>query len=192
MVSNGGWEGYKLFILRVVPNQTKSFIALYSLRVLTPELIAVLNELNKYYITLVEQFYLDHLKPSFNMQPYANASSYNAGGTGLVRDEEFRTNLSLKHIGRQYSDNSKEIWRSNKLGSTRSKKTRARISLSHGGVITYVLDVQSKDLKSFMTKSAAADYLGISLRTLTRWASNSNQVRTTKVGKTVRLSFTTL
>jgi hypothetical protein len=134
--------------------------------VITPEVLIVLTDLNMYYITLFEQFYLDHLKPSFNMQLYANTSTYNSGGTGITRDEKFRTNVSLKHIGREYLDTTKEAWRTQMLGIKMSEETRARIALSYGGVGTFVQDVDSKDVKYFVTKSAAALYLNISLRTL--------------------------
>jgi hypothetical protein len=135
---------------------------------LTEYEVELLKELNKYHLTLLEQFYLDNIDPSLNLQPLANASSWNLGATGHQRDDDFRTNLSNLHMGRQFTDSTKELWRSQMTGYKLSQETRNRMSVSAGGVLVYVQDVNNGKVTVFKTKTEACEFLGTSMRTLSR------------------------
>lgn len=66
-----------MFILTPIRDHRAVFQALNPLIVLTPSEIKVLVVLSQVHMSILEQFYLDQLRPTLNMQSLANASSYN-------------------------------------------------------------------------------------------------------------------
>jgi hypothetical protein len=150
----------------------------------------ILTLLNKYHLTLVEQFYLDMIGPTLNSEQLANASSYNVGGTGLVRDQAFRSHVSNSHLGRTYSDATNKLHQANMTGIVMSAETRAKMSDNNAGVTVFIMDTDTKSVTMFSTKSAACLHLSVSLRTITRWSADCNQSHFIKAtGKSVRVSF---
>jgi hypothetical protein len=70
--------------------------------------------------------------------------------------------------GRGFYDFTKELHRNNMTGSIFSAETRARMSQSKGGIKLLITQVDTKKQIKFATKSAAATFFQISLRTITR------------------------
>jgi hypothetical protein len=130
----------------------------------------ILYTLTLYHVCILEQFFLDYIDPSLNSTKLANVSPANKGGKGVIRSDYFKENLSLEYIGRVYSKATNELHRANKLGKTQSLSVRAKIAeaISKGGIKVYVLDCNSNVAVEFLTKSAAANALGVSLRTIDR------------------------
>jgi hypothetical protein len=151
-----------------VPNHIVTFQSLHTSTVLTVSELDLLELLNKYHLTLVEQFYLDYMAPELNGEEWANASSPNAGATGMIRDDEFKDNLSSQFIGRKTSEATKDKIRKQRLGTKASDATRAKMSMSQGGTLAFVMDVDSSVVKTYVLKSDAAKALSISVRTLGR------------------------
>lgn len=149
-----------------------------------------LLRLDKYVITLVEQSYLDTLKPTLNSAPHANASFPNLGATGVVRDEMFKQIASLAHQGRVFTEATLDLHRLNMTGKQFSLETRAKMSATKLGKTTVqITNHDTSEVTAFTTKSAAATHLGISVRTLGRWASDSTAIHVTKSNSRVSVSI---
>lgn len=188
-VVNYGWEHFNLHILAIIDLPSTSFAQSYpdafSLDVAEP-----LLRLDKYVITLVEQSYLDTLKPTLNSAPYANASFPNLGATGVVRDEVFKQMVSLAHQGRAFTEATLDLHRLNMTGKQLSLETRAKMSATKLGKTTVqITDHDTNEITAFTTKSAAAAHLGISIRTLGRWAIDPTAIRVTKSNSRVSVSI---
>jgi hypothetical protein len=154
--------------MALVPNHLSAYLILNPGQTLTSQEQEILETLSLYHLTFVEQFFIDTLNPTLNSEKLANASSYNLGATGVVRSEEFREGVSLAHLGRVYNETTINLHRNNMLGTTMNDATRTKMSESAGGVTTYIMDIATSQVSQYDTKSAAAQVLGISLRTLTR------------------------
>jgi len=162
------WSNMNLSIFQCLPNHIAVYQAMHPYLMLKEDEMRILVLLNMYHMALVEQFYLDHICPSLNFEPLANASSWNAGATGMIRDELFRSNLSQSYMGRTYSQATIEKHRSAMTGLKLSDATRAKMSASANGVDVFIMDATTKLVTTFSTKTAACAYLGVSQRTLTR------------------------
>nr|YP_009926591.1 hypothetical protein [Wolfiporia cocos]QNH92649.1 hypothetical protein [Wolfiporia cocos] len=126
---------------------------------------------------------MQELDTSYNMQKYSNyGGGPNKGATGIVRDEAFRNKVSHRtesHQGRTYSDYTNDLHRNNMLGKSYSDETRAKMSQSSGGVLIHYYSYESNIFGTFITKTAAAQTLGVSIRTISRWC----EIRLPKVTK---------
>ena len=186
-----GWTSYHLFILALIPDHLATFILISPGISLTKEEQILLETFTFYHLTLVEQFFIDHLNPSLNGDPFANFSSSNIGATGVIRSKEFREYISLLHIGRTYHQITKDLHRSNRLGIKLKEETKIKMSKSHGGVFTYIMDLNTSKVTIFKTKSSAGIALNVSIRTLTRWAKYPSRIYTVKNSSfsKIRVSF---
>ena len=171
-----GWSKFQLFVMALVPDHLAAFQLLHPLIVLTDTEIEILQLLSKYHLTLVEQFYLDNMAPVMNGEKWANASSPNKGALGVVRSEDFKSNLSSQFLGRDSSEAAKIKIREARTGSKRSDATRAKMASSNGGVAAFVMDVNTSVVTEYRIKSDAAKALGISMRTLGRWADEPTRI----------------
>lgn len=190
LVRRLGWSKFHLNILCVLPDHLTVYKNNNRSQILTDEELKIIALLRKYHLTLLEQFFLDTLEPTLNTERLANASSKNKGRTGVKRDTNFRDNASKIFIGREFDKTTKDLHRKNQTGKVFSEETRRKMSQSHGGVRVYVKDMETTIVKVFNTKSAASEYLGISIRTLTRWRRSPQQSHTIhNTGKTVCVSF---
>ena len=142
--------------MAIIPDHLNNFTKVNPEIFLTNEDRTLLKIVTLYHLTLVEQFFLDHINPSLNWERLANASSPNLGATGVIRSKEFREKVSLAHIGRTYDKITKDLHRSNMLGVTWSDKRRAKMSISKRGVITFVKDIITSEVIVFQTKSSAS------------------------------------
>ena len=71
-----------------------------------------------------------------------------------------------------------------------AQETRAKMSATKLGKYTIeITDHDTNEITAFDTKSAAATYLGISIRTLGRWASDPTAIRVTKSNSRVSVSI---
>nr|ATX61993.1 hypothetical protein [Tremella fuciformis]ATX62039.1 hypothetical protein [Tremella fuciformis] len=132
------------------------------------------------------------LDTSYNMQVYSNyGGGPNKGRTGVIRDEMFRQNASIQHLGREYSDYTNSLHRDNQLGKVLSDRTRRKMIESAGGVQVYYYSYVTESFGVFNTKVIARATLGVSLRTIGRWA-ESRKPKSTKVDafKKVILGYT--
>lgn len=102
-------------------------------------------------------------------------SSPSSGGTGILQDKKFRENLSNLYIGRDYTDETKLKHRNNMVGLKFSEETPQKMSKSSGGVEIIITNVETQEVVTFKTKSAAKEYLNISIRTLSRWADSPTE-----------------
>lgn len=174
-----GWKPFSLHIITTIDLPSATLPELHPELTLDPQ---VLQYLDKYLITLVEQAYLDTLDPELNAAPFANASFPNLGATGMVRDDSFKEVVSLAHQGRIFHDTTIELHRINQTGKKHSAATRALMSANNKGVQVEVTEYPGVKVTVFDTKSNAVKYLDISIRTLGRWAVDPDKVHITKSG----------
>jgi hypothetical protein len=186
------WDDFRLLVLALVPNHLAAFLLQIPGQTMTSQEQELLELLTLYHTTFVEQFFMDLINPALNTEKLANASSPNLGATGMVRSPEFRETVSIAHLGRTYNQATLDLHRVNMQGTILSDETRAKMSDSYGGVSTYVMDQVTLEVSSYSTKSDAATALGISIRTLSRWAENPtrfNAVKNNTKFTKVRVSF---
>uniref|UniRef100_A0A896YS15 GIY-YIG endonuclease n=1 Tax=Coniophora puteana TaxID=80637 RepID=A0A896YS15_9AGAM len=166
-----GWINFTFRILAFVPNHLEAFTKIYNIkRDLTEKEINLLNILLSFELTLLEQVYLDLIKPDLNGSTFANWSSTNKGATGYVRSDEQNEQTSLSHLNRIYSEETKELHRINNLGKNLSNSTKEKMYKSHGGVGVKLVDINANNtIVEFKTKSLLAKELDISFRTVSRW-----------------------
>lgn len=170
LVVNNGWSKFTLNILKIVFNHVNVFSEKYPNDILTAKDLQVLQYLTLYELTLTEQLYLDLFKPSLNKSLLANWSTYNVGAKGYIRTNKVNENLSLALLNRKFSLETTELHRQNNTGKTFSELTKAKMSLSSGGVKVKLIDLSSNNsIIEFKNKSLVAKELNISLRTVTRW-----------------------
>lgn len=162
-----GWEHFDLHILAVVRHHTALFLEANP-GTLTTEQVDILVVLDRYELTIAEQAYMDTIQPSLNIAPFANASFPNLGGTGLARDLDFKTIVSLAHQGREVLETTIERHRLNQTGKKLSESTRSKMSANNMGVQVAVKDEDTGSVIIYSTKSKASSVLGISIRTITR------------------------
>lgn len=116
-----------------------NYFVLYPSAMLTKDEQDILTLLNKYHLTFVEQFYLDMIGPTLNVELFANNTSYNRGGKGQVRSAAFRAQASNSQLGRIYSDVTNKLHQANRTGTILSAETRAKISANNKGVTVYIM-----------------------------------------------------
>nr|UHB41920.1 GIY endonuclease [Apiotrichum gamsii] len=71
-VLRSNWFNFTLHVICILPDHVSNYLSLSS--TIEENEIAILNLLNKYHLTFVEQFLLDIVKPSLNAEKFANAS----------------------------------------------------------------------------------------------------------------------
>lgn len=180
-----GWEIFNLNILTTFKPYSSIFTELhpdFTSSDLNNEALAALD---RYQITLVEQSFIDTLEPKLNSAPFANASIYNLGATGVIRDDSFKTAVSLAHQGREYAESTLKLHREKNIGRVASDETKELMAINNKGVKIVVTDNLTGISTLYNTKSEAALALGISLRTVTRWGNEPNRIRVLKSGRKV-------
>lgn len=96
-----------------------------------------------------EQYYLDHLKPEYNILKFAGSRF------GSVLSEKTRKAISIALRGKKYTGNNKENLRRNVI-----------MSKIKPGICVKVFDKSNKFIKEFYSIKSAARYLDISDRTI--------------------------
>jgi len=129
--------------------------------------------LSKYELLLTEQYFIDHLKPNLNVDLIVNwGGQPNKGSTGYTLSEEERELRSIKLRGREFSEFTKDLHKTNMTGTKLSDTTRMKMQDSYGGVAILSTQIDNGDQITYSTKSAAALALGCSIRTITRRCEN--------------------
>ena len=168
------WSSFTLNILEIIPNHIELFVKSNPNYVLTKNEYDFLLDLTLYELTIAEQVYIDVIQPSLNGSFYANWSSYNTGSKGYIRDEESNIKLSLSYLNRSYNQATKNLHSQNRTGTTASDDTRKKMSTSHlsikKGRSVILFDVKTEKEIVFDTVASLRRELGISDRTINRWA----------------------
>lgn len=182
-VVNNTWNVFTLDILDLTPNHVEIFSRLNPNHILTKIEYDSLQDLTLYELTIAEQIYLDAYKPTLNGSLYANWSSYNIGATDYIRSEESNQNLSFSNLNRSFNQATIDLHKSNRLGTKASEATKLKMSASHKGRPVTLIDVNTGNEILFDTVSSLRREIGISERTINRWALNG------KVHKTNSLKY---
>ena len=182
-VVNNTWNVFTLYILDLTPNHVKIFAKLNPDHILTEIEFKSLQDLTLYELTIAEQIYLDAYKPTLNGSLYANWSSYNIGSTDYIRSEESNQNLSFSNLNRSFNQATIDLHKSNRSGTKASEATKLKMSASHKGRPVTLIDVNTGNEFIFDTVSSLGREIGISDRTINRWALNG------KVHKTNSLKY---
>lgn len=182
-VVNNTWNVFTLDILDLTPNHVEIFSRLNPNHILTKIEYDSLQDLTLYELTIAEQIYLDAYKPTLNGSLYANWSSYNIGATDYIRSEESNQNLSFSNLNRSFNQATIDLHKSNRLGTKASEATKLKMSASHKGRPVTLIDVNTGNEIIFDTVSSLRREIGISERTINRWALNG------KVHKTNSLKY---
>ena len=178
-----GWNKFSLAILQLVPNHVTVFAEKNVDYTLKDKDIKMLQYLTAYELTVLEQTYLDLYQPNLNSSLLANWSTYNKGGSGRIRTQEFKDRLSLSHLNRSFSEDTIELHRKNNLGKIMSISARKKMSESRGGVKVKLVDINSNNsIVIYPNKSLVAKELKISLRTVSRWMEDG-KIHLTKSNK---------
>jgi group I intron endonuclease len=182
-ITEKSWSDFRLEIYSFVNNHLKEILNLEPNYSLTSIDIDLLNKLTAYELTILEQAYMQLLDTSYNIQIYSNwGGGKNKGASGSVRSDIFKNNLSETFIGRNYENHTISLHRKNMLGKKFSEDIRLKMSESHGGVVIHYYSNTNQKFGTFSNKSLAAKNLGISIRTVTRWA-ESRTPKFTKIAE---------
>ena len=132
-----------------------------------------------------EQYYIDSLKPEYNILSTAGSSfGYKHTEETLgkfklrVLSDEARANLAASATGRVLSEDTKAKISAARSGIKLSVETRAKLSAATAaihGVSVNVTNIETGDTEQFSTMTGAARYLGVSRTTI------KNIVRTGKI-----------
>jgi group I intron endonuclease len=168
-INKYGWDVMEIRVITLLPNYELLFKNLYPNHNLTNDQIKVLNHLTKYHLLITEQYCIDNLNPSLNLDIIVNAGGLtNKGASGYVVPEEELFKRSQNLMGRTFSDETIKLIQDKIRGRTLSQETKDKMSLSSGGVEVYLYSFDYKSMKKYNSKSELALELGISLRTLGR------------------------
>lgn len=134
-----------------------------------------------------EQYYLDHLKPEYNILKVANSR------LGSKQSEATKIKISLGNKGKHAGTNNhfygkmhsyetrkkigislRSIIRTNDTPKTIKLETRLKLSLISKGVSVKVFDKSKKLIKEFPTITSTAKYFGVSNKTISKY-SNKNK-----------------
>jgi len=119
----------EIFVLALIKDHTKTFQSLYPNFKLTQQDLDLLFLLIKYELLVSEQFCIDKLLPSLNIDLLVNwGGQPNKGSTGFQFSEEKKLEWSFNLMGRKFSDFTKNLHRNNMIGITFFAETRAKMS----------------------------------------------------------------
>lgn len=156
-------------ILTLNVNHEKQFMLNYPGLELNDKDINLLYLLTRYELLLTEQYFIDHLNPTLNIDFIVNwGGQPNKGSTGYIHSEEQRELRSISMRGREITEFTKNLHKLNMEGAILSEKTRAKMQDSAGGVKILLTQIDNGEQTIYLTKSAAAKALGCSIRTITR------------------------
>lgn len=177
------WSAFTLNILDLTPNHIELFSKMNPNYILTMKEYNILLDLTLYELTIAEQVYMDIIQPSLNGSVYAYWSSYNSGSKGFVRSEESKIDLSLSLINRSYNQSTIELHRNNRTGIKVSTDTKKKMSLSRQSILknnrsVILFDVNSKKEIIFDSVASLRREIGISDRTINRWALDGKEHHT--------------
>jgi group I intron endonuclease len=168
-VNKYGWEVMNIRVLTLVPNYELLFKHLYPNISLTNNDVKLLKLLTKYELLITEQYCIDVINPSLNLDTIVNVGGLiNKGATGYVVSEEALLERSNRMKGRTFSPETIKLIKNKLTGRVISQETKDKMSLSNSGVKVYVYTLDFSNKTEYNTKSAAATALNISLRTLSR------------------------
>lgn len=167
------WESMEVQVLALNINHEKQFMLNFPSFEFNHEDTDLLFLLSKYELLLTEQYFIDHLKPNLNVDLIVNwGGQPNKGSTGYTLSEEERELRSIKLRGREFSEFTKDLHKTNMTGTKLSDTTRMKMQDSYGGVAILSTQIDNGDQITYSTKSAAALALGCSIRTITRRCEN--------------------
>jgi group I intron endonuclease len=176
-INKYGWEVMEIRVITLLSNSELLFRNLYPNYNLTDDQIKVLNQLTKYELLITEQYCIDILKPSLNLDLIVNVGGLtNKGASGYVVPEEELFKRSQNLMGRTFSEETIKLIKDKMTGRILSKETRDKMSLSSGGVKVYLYSSDYKSKVEYNTKSELASNLNISLRTLNRRLEDSKPI----------------
>jgi len=168
-IAKYNWNSMEIQILTLNINHEKQFMLNYPGLELNDEDINLLYLLTRYELLLTEQYFIDHLNPTLNIDFIVNwGGQPNKGSTGYIHSEEQRELRSISMRGREITEFTKNLHKLNMEGTTLSDKTRAKMQDSAGGVKILLTQIDNGEQTIYLTKSAAAKALGCSIRTITR------------------------
>jgi group I intron endonuclease len=168
-IAKYNWDSMEIQILTLNINHEKQFMLNYSGLELNDEDINLLYLLTRYELLLTEQYFIDHLNPTLNIDFIVNwGGQPNKGSTGYIHSEEQRELRSISMRGREITEFTKNLHKLNMEGTTLSEKTRAKMQDSAGGVKILLTQIDNGEQTIYLTKSAAAKALRCSIRTITR------------------------
>jgi hypothetical protein len=114
-----GWNSMQVHILIFVPDYTKKFMIMNPSLQLNLRDLELLFLLTKYHLLVAEQFSIDTLQPTLNCDLIVNwGGQPNKGGTGYKHSEAEILRRSLDLRGRSFSEQTKDLHRQNRLGTT--------------------------------------------------------------------------
>lgn len=168
-VGKYNWNSMEVQVLALNINHEKQFMLKFPSFEFNREDTDLLFLLSKYELLLTEQYFIDHLKPKLNVDLIVNwGGQPNKGSTGYTFSEEERELRSIKLRGREFSEFTKDLHKTNMTGTKLSKIIRMKMQDSYGGVTILSTQIDNGDQITYSTKSAAALALGCSIRTITR------------------------
>lgn len=168
-IAKYNWDSMEIQILTLNVNHEKQFMLNYPGLELNDEDINLLYLLTRYELLLTEQYFIDHLNPTLNIDFIVNwGGQPNKGSTGYIHSEEQRELRSISMRGREITEFTKNLHKLNMEGAILSEKTRAKMQDSAGGVKILITQIDNGEQTIYLTKSAAAKALGCSIRTITR------------------------
>jgi group I intron endonuclease len=168
-VGKYNWDSMEIQVLALNINHEKQFMLNFPSFEFNREDIDLLFLLSKYELLLTEQYFIDHLNPNLNVDFIVNwGGQPNKGSTGYTFSEEERELRSIKLRGREYSEFTKDLHKTNMTGTKLSKDTRKKMQDSYGGVAILSTQMDNGNQITYSTKSAAALALKCSIRTVYR------------------------
>jgi group I intron endonuclease len=168
-VAKYNWDSMEIQILTLNINHEKQFMLNYPGLELNNEDVNLLYLLTRYELLITEQYFIDHLNPTLNIDFIVNwGGQPNKGPTGYIYSEEQRELRSISMRGREITEFTKNLHKLNMEGANFSEKTRAKMQDSAGGVKILLTQINNGEQTIYLTKSAAAKALGCSIRTITR------------------------
>jgi len=128
----------------------------------------------KNFIIEREQYYLDLLKPEYNILKIAGSLlGFKHSDDTIFRLKKAKSNLNNPMFSKNHSVETKLKMSELKLGKLRSEETKLKIGLTNSRkVFIYKLDILSNKkikIKYFDNYSKAAEFLKCSTRTLSRY-----------------------
>lgn len=183
-------------------NLTTRFYKYYSLRYLNNTKTPICNAFKKYgfnNFSLVileylkdnknlikrEQYYLDLLKPEYNILKKAGSSlGYKHKEETLqffrkerILSEEARKNLSLAATGRILSKEVKDKISSKRKGMKMTDITRLKLSESAAGIKVNVININTNEKLEFKNLTTAAKYIGVSRTAVSKALKKGNLIK---------------
>jgi len=122
----------------------------------------------KNFIIEREQFYIDFIKPEYNILKVAGSLLGFKHSTDTILKLKSRINANNSMFNKSHSAETKLMMSQIKTGKLRSLETKLKISLTNSRKV-FIFTNEKKRIKDFNSYSEAAEYLNCSIRTLSRY-----------------------